>query len=309
MPTIAESQLSRWTQPGLDNEDEKRKNTERMIREAINGHQLLRTLPIAVYAKGSYRNNTNVRQDSDVDVAVEYEGIIFSEYGPDTSQREVREVRGTSPYSGPFRDQDGHTDMGTFKLAVEQALVSAFGRPAVTRHNKVFTVRESSRSLAADAVPCGTYRKYWSPSRFHEGIQLLPDRPPAHRIVNYPQQHYDEGVSKNLATSKRFKCVVRILKNLENHMVDQGTSPEVASYLIESLVYNAPNSCFLNGSTWAQRTRAVLVHAWQDTEDLECEKRWFEVNDIKYLFHAWQKWDRSEARAFVKAAWQYVKNS
>lgn len=309
MATVSESQLSRWTQPGLDNEDEKSKNTERMIREAINGHPLLKTLPIAVYAKGSYRNNTNVRQDSDVDVAVEYEGIVFSEYGPDTSQREVRQARGTSAYSGPFLDDHGQTDMAMFKRAIEHALVEAFGRPAVTRHNKVFTVRESRRSLAADVVPCGTYRKYWSPTRFHQGIQLLPDRPPGHRIVNYPQQHYDEGVSKNLATSKRFKCVVRILKNLENHMVDQRTCAEVASYLIESLVFNAPNSCFLNSSTWGERTRAVLLHAWQDTEEAECEKRWMEVNDIKYLFHRWQKWDRIEARTFVKAAWQYVERT
>ena len=115
-------------------------------------------------------------------------------------------------------------------------------------------------------------------------------------------------MAKNNRTSKRFKAVVRILKNLENRMVADGTSPEVASYLIECLVYNAPDSCF-GGYSWAQRLRAVLVHIWEDTEDVACEKRWVEVYDVKFLFHSTQKWTRGEARDFVHAAWQYVSDT
>src|SRR5439155_500913 len=88
---------------------------------------------------------------------------------------------------------------------------------------------------------------YW------QGIRLLPDRSPGHWITNYPQQHYDNGVAKNLATSKRFKCVVRILKNLENQMVKDNSSPVVASYLIESLAYNVPDHYLLDPYTWGQR--------------------------------------------------------
>ncbi len=308
MPTVSEDQLATWTKPAFGNEDERRRNTESMIRAAISGHRLLKTLSIDVYGKGSYKNNTNVRRDSDVDVAVEYTGIIYSDYGPDTNQATVRQQRGMEPYSGPFRDAGGRTQIGEFKNAVGEALREAFGSAAVTRSNRVFTVRESSRSLAADVVPCTTYRKYWSPSRFNQGIRLLPDRSPGHWIHNYPSQHYENGVTKNEATSKRFKSVVRILKNLENRMVDDGVSPVVASYLIECLVYNAPQDCF-TGSSWARRVRAVLAHVWEDTEDAESEKRWYEVNGIKYLFHVWQSWDRDDARAFVHAAWQYVSDS
>jgi hypothetical protein len=309
MPTISEDQLANWTKPAFGNEDEKREATERVIREAIKDHSLLGALSIDVYGKGSYRNNTNVRRDSDVDVAVQYTGINYSEYGARTSQEEVWRERGLIAYSGPFRDAQGDTNIGAFKEAVGEALVSAFGATAVTRSNKVFTVREGSRSLAADVVPCTTYRTYLSPTSYWEGIRLLPDSSPGHWITNYPQQHYDNGVTKNNETSKRFKCVVRILKNLENQMVKDGTTPEVASYLIESLVFNSPDSCFLDATTWARQVRNVLVHIWEDTEVEECEKRWFEVNRVKYLFHAWQKWDRDEARAFVHAAWQYVEKS
>jgi hypothetical protein len=308
VPTISEKQLAAWTSKAFNNEDERAANSERMIRQAISSHPHLSTLGIDVYSKGSYRNNTNVRQDSDVDIAVEYTDISFPQYGPDTTQDEVRSTLGIGPYTGPFRDLQGITQIGEFKDAVGVALSDTFGEAAVTRNNKVFTVRESSRSLAADVVPCTTYHKYWSPLNFNRGIRLLPDRPPPYWIVNYPQQHYDNGVTKNNATGRTFKRVVRILKNLENQMTYEGITPEVASYLIESLVYNCPDSSF-NAPTWAPRVRSVLAHIWEDTKEPESETRWLEVNQIKYLFHARQRWTRDEARRFAHAAWQYVAES
>jgi hypothetical protein len=308
MTKTSEDRLRSWTQRAYDNEDAKAENTEKLIRGAIEGHPLLSSLGVSVYAKGSYKNNTNVRRDSDVDVAVEYTDIVYNQYGPDTNRDSVRAARGFTPYSGPFRDALGDTEIGQFKDAVGQALVAAFGAGAVTRSNKIFTVRESSRSLAADVVPCAQNRKHLSPERYVRGIRLLPDRPAARPIINYPRQHYAKGIAKNEDTSRRFKRAVRILKNLENLMVKDGASPKVASYLVECLVYNCPSSCFL-APTWAERTRSVISHIWHDTEEASCERLWYEVNGIKFLFHTNQKWTRQEARSFAHAAWQYVKDS
>lgn len=311
MPTVSEDQLINWTKPAFNNEDAKRQDTERMVSDAIREHPFLSTLSadLSVYAKGSYKNNTNVRRDSDVDVAVEYTGILMFDYGSETSQDEVWAAGGIRAYDGPLAQTAGGAfDKARFKAAIEDAMVQAFGTSAVTRGNKVITVRESSRSLAADVIPCATHRMHWTPERYVEGIRLLPDTSPGWTIENYPQQHYDNGVVKNLATSKRFKNVVRILKNLENKMASDGTSPEVPSFLIECLVYNAPDRCF-DGSTWAERVRQVLFHIWDDTVKDDYAKRWLEVNDIKYLFHKHQKWTRDEARAFANAAWQYVEKT
>jgi hypothetical protein len=294
-----------WTKPASDHEDERRKRTETEIRAAIDAHPLLSSLGISVYAKGSYANNTNVRRDSDVDIAVQYTDIAYFEYGPDTTQDEVWAARGISPYSGPFRTAAGATNITAFKDAIGDALVGRFGSAAVTRGNKVFTVRESSRSLAADVIPCATYYKHWSTTRRTGGIRLLPDRWPGHHINNFPQQHYDEGVAKNNATGRRYKSVVRILKNLENHMVKQGHG-ELPGFLVESLVFNVPNSKF-DASTWEQRIRNVLFYIWDNTEDVSCETEWLEANGIKYLFHTNQKWTRDETRAWILAAWRYVK--
>ncbi len=66
-----EEKLSSWTGPSSDSEQEKQDRTERMIREAIDAHRAFEDCALAVFAKGSYANNTNVRADSDVDIAVE----------------------------------------------------------------------------------------------------------------------------------------------------------------------------------------------------------------------------------------------
>ena len=307
MASIPESQLSNWTKPASDSEDARRERTEKAIRKAIKDSAFLSTLPIRVYAKGSYKNNTNVRLASDVDIAVEYEGIIHPDYRDGTTEEDVRRYEGSGPYSGPFVDNYGNTAMGQFKDAVGEALVNEFGSGAITRSNKVFTVREASQHLAADVVPCSTDRTYFSPQNFQQGIRLIPDRSPGHPVQNYPEQHFQNGVEKNKNTYLRFKSVVRILKNLRNHKKDEYPLLDVPSYLIECLVYNVPNTVFL-ADDWGARTRSALIHIWEDTEEAECEKRWMEVNDFKYLFHSYQKWNREQAREFVKAAWNHVKS-
>lgn len=297
MPTIAESTLASWTKPAFHNEDEKREYTERTIRDAIKRHPQLAKLPVSVCAKGSYRNNTNVRRDSDVDVAVGLTSIYIPEYADGVTPQSI----GFEPYSGAY-------DTSNFKDQVGQALAGAFGSLAVQRHNKIFEVRESTRNLAADVVPCFSYRWFCSPGPFgyEEGIQLIADRGFAPH--NFPQQHYDNGCAKNNDTGKRFKRVVRILKRLENKMVEDGVIDVVPSYLIESLIYNVPDPYFGTG-TWAGDVRNALRHIWEDTAQANCERQWFEVNGIKYLFHGAQKWNRQQARTFVLRAWDYVENS
>ncbi len=297
MPTINEQTLASWTKPGFATEDEKRDETERSIRAAIKQHSTLKELPVSVYAKGSYKNNTNVRRDSDVDVAVELTSVYMPEFEEGVTKASVN----FEPYSDPYPTEN-------FKDDVEEALDAAFGS-AVKRRNKVFRIRANSTALAADVVPCYTHRWFYAarPGAYHDGIQLIPDDGswPPH---NFPAQHYENGVAKNKATGRSFKGVVRILKRLENQMVKDGAIVAVPSYLIECLVYNAPNSCFTN-QTWAADVRCVLAHIWEDTEEPECEKRWFEVNGIKYLFHVAQRWSRKQARDFAWEAWQYVKDS
>lgn len=74
---ISEDILARWTAPSSDTEQEKQERAERMIRQAIDDHEPFRECSLNVYAKGSYANNTNVRSDSDVDIAVECTDVRY----------------------------------------------------------------------------------------------------------------------------------------------------------------------------------------------------------------------------------------
>jgi hypothetical protein len=305
MTAIDEKQLNEWTHRAYRDEDRRALATERAIRQALARHPLLCRLDLTVYSKGSYKNNTNVRRDSDVDIGIECREVLTLGFEPGVDQSAVWSRHGLVPYAGALRDQYGNFDARIFKAAVEAALVDAFGSETVTRSDKVFTLAGAAGTPSADIVPCVPYRHHSSVERFSAGVQLLPDKPRLQPLFNFPRQHLFNGVAKNTATARRFKRVVRILKNLENQMVAEAITAPLASYLIESLVYNAPNRCFA-APTWRERVRDVLFHVWEDTGDPGCEGRWLEVNGLKYLFHRRQRWSRDSARAFVAAAWPFV---
>lgn len=298
-----ETVLKSWIKPASATEDAKREYTASEISAAIRASSIPASA-VKIYAKGSYANNTNVRADSDVDIAVEWTDLFHYDLTGDVEGRS-REEMGITPASGAY---SGPTGAGQFKDAVENALVCQFGRAAVTRGNKALTVRESRRSLAADVVACFSYRRYFSLNplgtpRFHEGTYLTPDR--GGKVINWPQQHYDNGVTKNDATGRRFKRMVRVLKRLENEMVEKGVIAEVPSYLIECLVYNVPNEHF-GHTRYVDDLRAVLAVIFNETMATGSAGEWIEVNALKWLFRGEQKWTPEQAHAFAGKAWDYV---
>jgi len=255
---------------------------------------------IRVFDKGSYKNNTNVRLDSDVDVAVEFQEIFYWAATNDAAGVSGADL-GITPYSGSYPPE-------RFKDDVEHALVNRFGRSAVARGNKAIHVHEDSRSPAAGVVPCFTYHRYYAIGYnyrplYHRGIQIHPDS--GSRIENWPEQNYERGVAKNEATGRRYKRVVRILKRLENDMVEKGITAEMPSFLTECLVYNVPNQGFQNHSYQAD-VRYVLAHLFNGTLNGGGSDEWVEVNGLKWLFHPTQRWSRVEAHSFVSRARDYV---
>jgi hypothetical protein len=295
-----ESTFRRWSRPASNTEDEKRDWTEHAIREAIQESPELSDLSIRVFAKGSYKNNTNVRLDSDVDVAVELQNIFYWEAVNDATGLSGADL-GITPYSGSYRPE-------RFKDDVERALITKFGNSVVDRGNKAIHVREDSRSLAADVVPCFTYHRYDGIDNsgwpiYHQGIQIRPDS--GGTMVNWPEQSYAAGVAKNEVTGRRYKRVVRILKRLENDMVEKGVSAEVPSFLTESLVYNVPNEGFQNNGYKAD-VRYTLVHLYNGTLEGGGAEGWVEVNGLKWLFFPTQPWNKSQAQTFLYSAWNYI---
>jgi hypothetical protein len=78
----------------------------------------------------------------------------------------------------------------------------------------------------------------------------------------------------------------------------------IPSFLIECLCYRATNACF-EGDSYKQNIRDVIAEVFNATKaDATCGG-WYEVNDIKYLFHITQPWTRQQVNDFMLAAWRY----
>jgi mRNA deadenylase 3'-5' endonuclease subunit Ccr4 len=138
-----------------------------------------------------------------------------------------------------------------------------------------------------------------------KGVELLTDKESS-RVINWPEQHYQNGVVKNTHTGTRYKRIVRCLKSLSNEMVDAGVSTaEVPSFLVECLGWNVPNDHFQHSSYTAD-VRAALAYLFNNTRSNDDCGEWGEVSELKYLFRSFQKWTRSQAHQFISDAWDYI---
>ena len=119
MPTDWEEKFRRWSGPASNTEEEKRDRTENAIREAMQESRALADIEYRVFAKGSYKNNTNVRQDSDVDVAVECREFMYTDL-TGLAAEWSKESLGITLYTGNYTPEQ-------FRRDVENALTARFG--------------------------------------------------------------------------------------------------------------------------------------------------------------------------------------
>ncbi len=287
-----EEAFSLWAQPPAKTEQERCENAEKAVRNAISGSDKLKNRNIKVFTQGSYRNNTNVKQDSDVDIGILCYDVFYEQL-PDGAKKE------------DFGIIPADYSYSTFKSEVENALVSYFRRASVIHGNKAFDIKENSYHVEADVAPFFEHRRYSADKRYLSGVELKPDN--GGRVINWPEQHYDNGVSKNTATSRRFKSLVRIFKSVCNYMSDQGNAEVklIPSFLLECLVWNVPNDNFGNNS-YSDDVRACLSFLYNNTSSQDKCNTWGEVSELKYLFQGNQKWTREQANKFVLSAWNYI---
>ena len=287
-----ENTFASWAKGPQATENERSQNSIRAIRKAIVKSDDLKYRDIEVFLQGSYRNRVNVRQNSDVDVGILCHETFFYNLPANYTAEN-------------FNIYPGKYHYHQFKDEVEAALANHFGRPAVNRGNKAFNIKENSNRVEADVAPFFDHRRYSKNGNYQEGVELQPDR--GGRVINWPEQHYDNGVSKNTATLRRYKRVVRILKRLCIEMNDNGvaSATSIPGFLVECLVSNVPNGYF-GYNTYSADIREVLIFLLNNTmTDENCEE-WVEVSGLKWLFHSQQPWTRVQSHSFVHDAWNYV---
>lgn len=285
-----------WSSPPGKTEQEKMGNAEAAIKKAVANHKLLSEMDISIFSQGSYRSRTNIRQDSDVDISICLNSTFFEHY----PVGKTREDYGNIPSS---------IDFNAYKNLIQEALINYFGHQNVTRGKKVFDVHSNSNRVDADVVPAFAYRYYYNIGLedYIKPVGIVFDTDKGARIINWPHQSYENSVNKHESTSQRYKKMVRVLKKLRNKMQDENIGPahDVASFLIESLVWNVPDNQFGNGNYYDDM-RSVIASCFNFTLSDDACNKLCEVNDIKYLFHLSQPWNRKATNSFLNSVWDYI---
>jgi hypothetical protein len=304
-----ERNWERWLRgssgPPPKKEDAKRIYTEERIKGAIAGHSELASLPLRVFAKGSFVNRTNISLESDVDIVVECGGqrTFFYYDLPHSALHLQPDLFGIAPRSTPCSNDQ-------LKAWIADALTESFGHDAVTEGPVALKVRNGRMRLSADVVPAFCYHRYLgfqeSTPVWLSGQMLFPDNGvPVH---NWPTQHYEQGVAKNSPerTNRRFKQMVRALKRLVVEMREAGRLPfELPSFFAESLVFNVPDECF-GHENFSEDMQRVLIHIYNATTQGSAWSQWMEVNLVKTLFTDGQGWTTAEAAQLAASAYEWM---
>ena len=171
-------QFKQWAKPPTDVEEAKASKAAELINKAVRETQILAGVNFKVYPTGSYRNNTNIKLGSDVDVALVLTDAIYSSLPEGLTTADVGLGR------------DATYGMAEFRRDVGRALAVQFGG-AVTPGTKTFRIAANESRLPADATPFLVHRQYtgrrdaqgrWE---YHEGVELRPTDVPTRRIIDY----------------------------------------------------------------------------------------------------------------------------
>lgn len=292
---VSEEQLTRWARSPSPTEEEKCQNSVKLISEAI---EKKFGSSVSIFLQGSYKNRTNVKQDSDVDIVVLHKDYYF----PDTSglrEDEKREYMTTFTASSyTFKD---------YKSEVHNLMDVTFGVSSVVRKSKCIRINGNSYRVNADVVPCFVHRRIRSGGYVEvEGVEFEQDSGP--RISSFPKQHFDNGVSKNSHSKEMYKPIVRILKNVRNELIADGSISKdlVSSFFLECLVWNVlPHSHFWE-STYTDAVKNILVQLYADMTDPEKAIQYAEVSDLKWLFKGSTRYSPKQAIEFASKAWDYL---
>ena len=285
-----ESTLKLYAAPLSDTENEKCKHTIQAIRDALknlgytddsNEVTLLERETLAysismqnqyskekihIFIQGSYANNTCVRNESDVDIAIVREDLYEYAFGEKFSLSTTNQ-KNEAIY---------------LKNEVEKILRKQFPYQ-VHRGNKSIKVDGNTYRKNADTVPCLSLHYYYKShlkdySMRHEGVVIFADD--GSIIKNFPKQHIANGKEKNNRTRYYYKKMVRIMKKIRHLMSDCGYScaDKVSSFGVESLLWNFPDYCFTMYQSYGLAFEEIVDYAYRHKSELY---NYYEANGIK----------------------------
>lgn len=278
--SVWERRFRRWKRPLSRTELSRFKRTLRLILSALRQSPDLADYDFKIRIYGSYRNRTNLRALSDIDVYVACKPPRpWSSFWRRLTQKTIyRWV--APPWYSSFRDD------------VQRALETKFGPQEVKRRNKAIGIRKTAGRAGADVLVCVETRS---------GIEFWPKR--GKRVVSWPEHHRRNAASWNQEV-RRYKVMVRLLKGLRHRLIRQGVrGPEkVSSYMIECMAWNVPRNYYETEDSMSN-LRGILGY-WRGTLSSTRWSRWWEVNDKKRMTDLLSRRRRKATIQFIEAAWK-----
>lgn len=237
---ISESELETWSHQGSIGLSS---STYESVRNALNvALNLANGKNFEVYVQGSYKNDTNIRGDSDVDIVVQLNSSFQYDF---LSMTEDERTRFRQAYKN-----DATYLWNDFRSDVLDSLRNHYSASFVSEGNKSIKIAGNSSRLKADVIVCLQYRKYQNfeadgNEKYVEGIVFYTKNGNICEI-SFPKKHYENGLKKNKDTAGWYKPTVRMFKNIRTVLVDRNViqKDSVPSYFLECLLYNVPNSEF-----------------------------------------------------------------
>ncbi len=288
---FSEQQLEKWGEPINETHQIKCQNTIDEIKTLLSakfGNKVTLSL------QGSYKNRTNIKIDSDVDILIKYNGVNFVNRQFLTPEHDRLYELYRTPATYTFSQ---------FKNDVYDVLKTRYPYSA-ERKNKCIRIKESEDRVKADVVPCFKHRRL---KTFDEasaiGIELITDS--GESVISFPEQHYENGNIKNKDTNYNYKPTVRALKHIRKHLEDNGIiEPEyMSSFFIECLVWNT-NHFHFTGSRKEVLTK-ITRQIWYDMNQLK-HAEYTEVSDLRWLFKG-NGHDYKKAEKFMWEAYSILK--
>ena len=288
---IPEAQLETWAHQGAITTSKK---TADCVKQILKSDSVLKDKDFDLYLQGSYKNDTNIRGDSDVDIVAQ----LNTTFGFDLSrlgEEEIRMFRQAYP--------DATYQWKEFRKDVLKAILGYYGNNNIAEGDKAIKVIQMPGYLAADIVVCIHYRKYAyfngpKNQSYIDGIKFYT-RKEGRVIVNYPKEHYENGKTKNSTghTSGWYKPAVRTFKNARSFLIDHDiiTNDQAPSYFIECLIYNAPDENF--GKTYQDSYYNIL--SWLNTAELHAFRCQHEQGNL--FGNTPEQWNISDANSIIEA--------
>ena len=290
-----EEQLERFTKPISDTEKQRCENMINMIKDAIKSYYFLTNDPLLnpdnyeIFLQGSYANNTNVKQNSDVDICVVYKNVFRYEM----------------PIG--YKLGDGYSDSSVsykdVRSSIKKALVNKFGVKRVEDKNKAIRILSNTYTVDADVVVAFQYRFYKDDTYYKEGISY--DALDGTKIINYPKIHIDNGIRKNNDTNYMYKKMVRIFKKIMYDMQNERVAfnQNAKGFVIECMCYRYPNNKFLHyvDTKYTDNLTNMIDYFLNSSMS-----DWLEANEIKQLFGIGSGRNESDYKYFMMSMKRYV---